>query len=62
MPSTITALRTLRYASTRYIHPTIHRLDFNPMDGGGRYTFQPPYVSSQSAHLFHFTSAFYTLA
>ena len=42
MPSTITALRTRRYTSTRYIHPTVHRLDFKPMDGGGRSSFQPP--------------------
>ena len=42
IPSTITARRTRRYTSTRNIHPAIPRVDFNPMNGGGRYTFQPP--------------------
>ena len=45
IPSTITALRTRRYMSTLYIHRTIHRLNFNPMDGGGRSSLQPPFVS-----------------
>ena len=42
IPSTITALRTRRYTSTLYIRRAIHRLDFKPMDGGGRYNLQPP--------------------
>ena len=46
MPSTITALRTRRYTSTWYIRPTIHRLNFKPMDGRGRSSLQPPNVSS----------------
>ena len=42
IPSTITARRTRRYTSTWYIHPTTHKHDFEPMDGRGRYIFQPP--------------------
>ena len=42
IPSTITARRTRRYTSTWYIHPTTHKHDFKPMDGRGRYIFQPP--------------------
>ena len=42
IPSTITALRTRRYTSTLYIRRTTRRLDFKPMDGGGRYNLQPP--------------------
>ena len=42
IPSTITARRTRRYTSTWYIHPTTHKHDFEPMDGTGRYIFQPP--------------------
>ena len=34
--STITARRTRKYMSTRHIHPTAHKHDFEPMDGGGR--------------------------
>ena len=30
------------------------------MDGGRRYSFQPPNVSGRSAHMAHFTSAVYT--
>ena len=45
IPSTITALRTRRYDSTWYIPGTIHGVENAPMDGGGRYTFQPPNVS-----------------
>ena len=45
IPSTITALRTRRYTSTLYIRCTTRRLDFEPMDGGGRYTIQSPNVS-----------------
>ena len=41
-PSTITARRTRRYTSTLYIPGTIHRLDFESMNDGGRYIFQPP--------------------
>ena len=44
IPSTITARRTRRYTSTWYIHPTTHKHDFEPMDGSGRYIFQPPKV------------------
>ena len=45
IPSTITALRTRRYTSTLYIRCTTRRLDFEPMDGGGRSDLQPPFVS-----------------
>ena len=45
IPSTITALRTRRYTSTWYIRLTIHKLDFQPMDGRGRSSLQPPNVS-----------------
>ena len=45
IPSTITARRTRRYTSAWYIHRTIHKLSLEPMDGGGRYTFQPPQIS-----------------
>ena len=45
IPSTITARRTRRYTSTLYIHRTTHRLNFQPMDGGGGYVLQPPNVS-----------------
>lgn len=61
MPSTITALRTRRYTSTWNIHRTIHGLRFEPMDGGGRYNFQPPNVSGLSARMVHFDSAFYII-
>ena len=44
-PSTITARRTRRYTSTLYIRCTTRRLDFKPMDGGGRSDSQPPFVS-----------------
>ena len=27
---------------SRHIHPTTHKHDFEPMDGGGRYILQPP--------------------
>ena len=42
IPSTITARRIRRYTSTWYIHPTTHKHDFEPIDGTGRYIFQPP--------------------
>ena len=42
IPSTITALRTRRYTSTWNISGNIHWLNFEPMDGGGRYVFQLP--------------------
>ena len=42
IPSTITALRTRRNTSTLSIHPTTLKHDFEPMDGRGRYIFQPP--------------------
>ena len=45
MPSTMTALRTRRYTSTLYIRRTIHGVDYDPMEGGRRHTFQPPNVS-----------------
>ena len=45
MPFTITAWRTRRYASTLYIHRTIHGVGYNPMDGGARSNLQPPFVS-----------------
>ena len=34
-----------QYTSTWYIHPTIQRLIFQPMDGRGRSSLQPPNVS-----------------
>ena len=46
IPSTITARRTRRYTSTLYIHPTTHKHDFEPMNGGGRYSIQSPIVSN----------------
>ena len=61
VPSTITARRTRRYTSTLYIRHTAHRLDFKPMDGGGRSSFQLPHVSNLPARAVHFTSAVYTL-
>ena len=60
IPSTITARRTGRYTSTLYIPGTIHRLDFEPMNDGGRYSIQPPNVSNLPAHVVHFTSADYS--
>ena len=60
IPSTITARRTRRYTSTLYIRRTIRRVEYNPMDGGRRYSFQPRNGSGQSAHMAHFTSAVYT--
>ena len=45
IPSTITALRTRRYTSTLYIHHTIHGFGYNPMNDGGRYSIQSPFVS-----------------
>ncbi len=59
MPSTITALRTRRYDSIWYIPGAIHRLDFEPMNDGGRYSIQSPKVSNLSAHVVQFTSADY---
>ena len=59
MPSTITALRTRRYDSTWNIPGNIHGVDYDPMDGARRYTFQPPNVIGQSAHVVQFTSADY---
>ena len=42
------------------VHPcTIHWLDFEPMDDGGRYSIQPPNVSNLPAHAAHFNSADY---
>ena len=46
IPSTITALRTRRYTSTLYIHHTIHGFGYNPMNDGGRYSIQSPFVSN----------------
>ena len=46
IPSTITALRTCRYTSTLYIHHTIHGFGYNPMNDGGRYSIQSPFVSN----------------
>ena len=47
IPSTITARRTRRYTSTLYIHRTIRKVEYNPIDGGGRYRIQPPFVSNR---------------
>ena len=60
IPSTITARRTGRYTSTLYIPGTIHRLDFEPMNDGGRYRIQPPKVSNLSAHVAQYISTAYT--
>ena len=46
IPSTITALRTRRYTPTLYIHHTIHGFGYNPMNDGGRYSIQSPFVSN----------------
>ncbi len=45
IPSIMTALRTRKYMSTLYIHRTTHRLYFEPMNDGGRSSFQPPLIS-----------------
>ena len=45
IPATMTALRTRRCTSTWYIRPTIHRLNFQPIDGRGRSSLQPPNAS-----------------
>ena len=58
IPSTITARRTRRYTSTWYIHPTTHKHDFEPMDGGGRSSFNRHKSGSQSVQVVHFSSAF----
>ena len=49
IPSTITARRSRRYTSTLYIHRTIRKVGYNPIDGGGRYRIQPPLVSNLPA-------------
>ena len=46
IPSTITARRTRRYTSTLYIRRTIHGFGYNPMNDGGRYSIQSPFVSN----------------
>ena len=46
IPSTISARRTRRYTSTLYIHRTIRRVEYNPMDDGRRYSIQSPFVSN----------------
>ena len=46
LPSTITARRTRRYTSTLYIHRTIRRVGYDPMNGGGRYSIQSPIASN----------------
>ena len=46
IPPHITALRTRRYTSTLYIHHTIHGFGYNPMNDGGRYSIQSPFVSN----------------
>ena len=46
IPSTITALRTRRYTSTLYIHHTIHGFGYNPMNDGGWYSIQSPFLSN----------------
>ena len=61
IPSTITALRTRRYTSTLYIHRTTRRLDFKPMDGGGRSDLQPPFCQRSPAHMVHFIAAPYSI-
>ena len=50
MPSTMQALRTRRYSSTRYIHHTFHGAGLSPIEGGGRSSFQPPSTGDRAAH------------
>ena len=46
IPSARQARRTRRYTSTLYIHSTIRKVEYNPIDGGGRYRIQLPFVSN----------------
>ena len=46
IPSTITARRIRRYASTLYIHGAIRKVGYDPTDGGRRSNLQPPCVSN----------------
>ncbi len=48
IPSTITARRIRRYTSTLYIHGTIRRVGYYPMDDGKRHSLQPPNVLMSS--------------
>ena len=59
MPSTMHALRTRRYSSTRYIHHTFHGVWLSPMEDGGRSSFQPPSTGDRAAHQVHYCSAVY---
>ena len=59
IPSTITALRTRRYTPTLYIPHTIHGFGYNPMNDGGRYSIQSPFVSNLPPTAAHFISAVY---
>ena len=58
IPSTISARRTRRYTSTLYIHRTIRRVEYNPMDDGRRYSIQSPFVSNLPPTLSTLTSPF----
>ena len=46
IPSTITARRTRRYTSTLHIRRTTRRLDFKPMDDGGRFDLRQPVLAA----------------
>ena len=58
--STITARRIRRYTSTLYIHGTIRRVGYYPMDDGKRHSLQPPNVSNLSARVSQYISAAYS--
>ena len=60
IPSTITARRTRRYTSTLYIHRTIRRVDYDPMNGGGRSIYNRR-MSAITRRTAHFTSAVYSV-
>ena len=62
MPSTMHALRTRRYSSTRYIHHTFHGVGLSPMEDDGRSSFQPPSTGDQAVHAVHCYSGAYTSA
>ncbi|MXY21409.1 MAG: hypothetical protein F4Y49_08750 [Dehalococcoidia bacterium] len=47
------------YSSTLYILLTSLRVGFDPMEGDGRYGFQPPQSGNRAAHVEHFNSAVY---
>ena len=60
MPSTMHALRTRRYSSTRYIHHTFHGVGLSSMEGGVGSSFQPPSTGDRAAHQVYYCSAVYS--